>query len=107
MKSISAQNLGRLRWLRLNFLGCEMRLTLYAKDQKDPIHISTPYKVDLECNGDEAKHERRERMYSEVRAIALDAAAREGPLKLREGDLERMYEIVRIAFVELYPKDRY
>ena len=67
----------------------------------------TPYKVDLECNGDKDKHERRERMYSELRAIALDAAAREGPLKLREGDLERMYEIVRIAFVELYPKDRY
>lgn len=107
MKSISAQNLGRLRWLRLNFLCCEMQLMLYVKDQKDPIHISAPYKVDLECNGDKAKHERRERMFSEVRAIALEIAAREGPLKLREGDLEKMYEIVRIALVELYPESRY
>jgi hypothetical protein len=106
MKSISAQNLGRLRWLRMNFLGCELQLILYAKDQKDPIRISTPYKVDLKCDGDPAKHERRELMYSELRAIALDVAAREGPLKLREGDLERMYEIVRIAFEELYPERR-
>ena len=87
-------------------LGCEMQLMLYAKDQKDPIHISTPYKVDLKCSGDKAKHERRERMYSELRAIALDVAAREGPLKLRGGDLERMYETVRIAFEELYPERR-
>lgn len=106
MKSISAHNLGRLRWLRLNFLGCELRLMLYAKDQRDPIRISTPYKIDLECNGDQAKHERRERTLSEVRAVALEVAAREGPLKLREGDLERMYEIVRIAFEELYPERR-
>jgi hypothetical protein len=80
---------------------------LYAKDQKDPIHISTPYNVDLECDRDKAKHECRERVSSEVRAIALDVAAREGPLKLREGDLEKIYEIVRVAFVELYPQDRY
>jgi hypothetical protein len=106
MKSISAQNLGRLRWLRMNFLGWELQLILYAKDQKDPIRISTPYKVDLKCSGDKAKHERRERMYSELRAIALDVAAREGPLKLRGGDLERMYETVRIAFEELYPERR-
>lgn len=43
-------------------------------------------------------------MSSDLRAIALDVAAREGPLKLREEDLERMYEIVRIAFVQLYPQ---
>jgi hypothetical protein len=107
MKSISAHNLGRLRWLRLNLLGCELQLMLYANDQKDPIHVSTPYKVDLECNGNKAKHERRERMFSEARAIALNVAGREGPLKLREGDLGKMYEIVQIAFVELYPQGRY
>lgn len=106
MKSISAHNLGRLRWLRLKFLGCELRLMLYAKDLKDPISITTPYKVDLECDSDQAKHERRERMVSEVRAVASEVAAREGPLKLREGDLERMYEIVRIAFEDLCPERR-
>lgn len=106
MKSVCAHNLGRLRWLRLNILGCEPSLMLYSETKKDPIVIETPYRVDLECNRDQAQHERRERMVLEVRAIALDVAAREGPLKLREGDLERMYEIVRIAFVDLYPERR-
>lgn len=77
MKSISAHNLGRLRWLRLNFLGCELHLKLYAENQKDPIVITTPYRIDLECDRDNAQHEHRERMISEVRAIALDVAARE------------------------------
>ena len=104
MKSISAHNLGRLRWLRLNFLGCEVQLKLYAENQKDPVVITTPYRIDLECDRDQAQNERRERMMSEVRAIALEVAAREGPLELREGDLERMYEIVRIALVDLYPE---
>ena len=85
IKSIFAHNLGRLRWLRLNFLGCELRLMLYPDDHKDPVVIETPYRVDLECDRDQAKHERRERMVSEVRVIALDVAAREGPLKLRGG----------------------
>lgn len=79
---------------------------LYAENQKDPVVITTPYNVDLKCDRGHAQHERRERMVSEVRAIALDITIREGPLKLREGDLKRMYEIVRIALVDLCPERR-
>ena len=104
MKSLSAPNLGYIRYLHLNFCDCGIDLNLDARKQKDPISIETPYVVHLECNRDQAKHDRREKMSSDLRAIALDVAAREGPLKLREEDLERMYEIVRIAFVQLYPQ---
>ena len=88
----------------LNVLNCDMRLRLDVKNEKDPISIETPYIVHLQCNFDKTQYERRESMLAELRTIALDVAARKGPLKLQEGDLERMYETVRIAFVALYPK---
>ena len=103
MKSISALELGRIRSLRLNVLGCEIHLKLDARDQKDPITIRTPYIVDLGSSSNSTQRERKEQMLSDLRTIALGVAAREGPLKLREGDLERLYETVRIAFVALYP----
>jgi len=104
IKSLSAPSLGYIRHLRLDFFGCDIRLKLDAHDQNDPVSIETPYVVHLECNSDQAQYARREQMLSDLRALALDVAAREGPLKLRKEDLERMYEIVRIAFVQLYPQ---
>jgi hypothetical protein len=95
-----------MRSLRLNSLDCQMQLTLVASSRDDPIDIDTPYIVELERNRNRAQTERKERMLLDLRVIALDVAARDGPLKLREKDIERMYEIVQTAFVELYPDRR-
>ena len=66
--------------------------------------IWTPHEIDLECDRDRAKYERRDRMLSDLRNVVLEVAARAGPLKLRGEDIERMYEIVQVAFVVLYPE---
>jgi hypothetical protein len=107
MKGMSAVNLAYIRSLHINFLDCEMHLKLDTCDQKDPITIGTPYRVNLKTDSrsDPALRERKECTLSDLRTIAKEIAAREGPLKLRESDLERLYETVRIAFVAFYPQD--
>jgi hypothetical protein len=105
MVNTSAANLARIRSLNLKFLDCEMRLRLDTNDQKDPIQITPPYIVDLATGNHStpALRECKECMLSDLRSIAKEIAEREGPLKLRETDLARLYETVRIAFVAYYP----
>lgn len=97
IKSTTTSNFARIRFLHLCFGSCRVGLMLDFTNEKDPIQVTFQHYT-LKTRLDRILKNRKARMVLKLprlRKIAIDIAARDGPLRLRKTDLKELYKSAR------------
>ena len=100
VKATSAENFGRIKSISLEIPHKYSTFKLGLNNRENPISVAWGL-LNHSQSPDPTVQERKDRLLFELRTIAMGIAAREGPLKLRKGDLEEMYETIRRVLGDL------
>jgi hypothetical protein len=101
MQSMSASDIGRLRVLCVDISEFDVVIALDLNNKKKPLQVEMCPGYSREEQLHQTLQHSKERMLSDLHTIAIDIAARDGPLKLREADLKRLYDTARSTLRQL------
>jgi hypothetical protein len=99
-KATADENFGRIKSISLHLTHKSSSFKLSLKNREDPISVSWGVLLHNQ-HLDPTVQERKDRLLSELRTMAMGIAAREGPLKLRKSDLQEVYETIRRVLGDL------